>query len=401
MTAAEQSLSHQIQGPTALEGPSHKIIPYLGSRRLLVFFSGTQKSNGRFDFWSSATAQTENVLLINNGRNEWYQCGVPEFSISIEDTAKKIHAWAKALNCNEILTFGVSMGGYAAILFGAALNARVLALGFDSILRHPLSRSADRMPKDTPIHQRKLRPLIEKSRCRITALTGDMDFSDLISLSRISDLPNVRSLTLRGVAHGVGRHINKYYGLAEVIRQFVENDTLPVFKEAGNISFNKELSKKIFQAHQDYVTDNFEGSFAIAKEVLAIDPMSEPANFIAGMSLIGLKEHALAAEKLAITLALAPHFNTAQFYLAKALRLSGRLEQAAQHFTSYISARPDSVGARRNLAAIYKSLGNLKYSDYWTKQADEAEQANKEAEAQKRLRKEAEKRILTSTAKSK
>jgi len=384
MTAAEQSLSHQVQGPTALEGPSHKIIIHPGSRRLLVFFSGTSKSNGRFDFWSSATAQQENILLINNGRNEWYQQGIPEFSSTIEDSAKKIHAWAKALSCNEIVTFGVSMGGYAAILFGAALNARVLALGFDSVLKHPLSRSAGRMPKDTPVIQRKLRPLIEKSKCKITAITGDMDFSDLISLSRVSDLPNVRSLTLRGVAHGVGRHINKFYGLADVIRDFVENDRLPVFAEAGNISFNKDLSKKIFQAHQQYVVDDYEGALEFANQVLAEDAMSEPANFIAGMSYIGLHKYTSATRHLAATYALVPHFNTAQFYLAKSLRLSGRLENAAQHFLSYSSARPDSVGARKSLASIYKSLGNLTESAKWAKEAEIVDAKNREAEAIKR-----------------
>lgn len=378
MSAAEQSMPDLISGPTSMEGPSHKIVINPGSRRLLVFFSGTSKSNGRFDFWSSATAQQENLLFLNNGRNEWYQRQIPEFSSSIDDTAEKIQGWAKALNCNEIVTFGVSMGGYAAILFGTMLNARILALGFDSILRHPLSRSAGRMPKDTPVIQRKLRSLIENSRCQVTAITGDMDFSDLISLSRISDLPNVRSLTLRGVAHGVGRHINKFYGLADVIKNFVETDKLPLFTEAGTASFDKNLSRTIFQAHQQYVSKNHESALLLAQQALKKDPMSEPANFIAGMAHIGLKDYTSAAHNLAITHALTPNFYTAQFYLAKSLRLSGRLEQAAQHFISYISVRPDSVGAHHNLASIYKSLGYHKKSEDMSKLAKEIDLHNKQ-----------------------
>ncbi|ATP43819.1 hypothetical protein CR511_06970 [Pseudomonas putida] len=205
-----------------------------------------------------------------------------------------------------------------------------------------------------------------------------------MSLSRISDLHNVKSITLRGVNHSVGRHINKFYGLADVIKAFVDNDALPEFSEIGTLAYNKVRTKKIFQANQQYLIEDYEGALSFAMEVLEEDPMSEPANFVAGMAEIGLKRYTAASRHLAVTCALVPHFNTAQFHLAKALRLSGRLEQAAQHFTRYISVMPNSVGARRNLSSIYKALGNQKASAEWTARADEVDAKNKEAEALKR-----------------
>lgn len=384
MTAAEQSLSHLANGPTPIDGPSHKVIVHTGSKKLLVFFSGVSKSNGRFDFWNSATSQQENTILINNGKNEWYQRGIPDFSSDIQDTAKKIHSWAKHLKCNEIVTIGVSMGGYAAILFGSALDARVLALGFDSILQYPLSRSAARLSKGTPISQRELRPVVERSKCEITAITGDMDPSDLLSLSRISDLPNVRPIILRGVNHSVGRYINREYNLTKVIKDFVESNSLPDFLELGNSCLTNNIPELIFKAHQQYVIDNFDSALQITNQIIKDNPMSEAANFIAGMSHLGLKNYNASAGHLAITCALVPQFNTAQFHFAKSLRLSGRLEQAIQHFTRYISLMPNSVGARRNIAAILKLQGKPEASLEWSNIADEIDAINQEAEALKK-----------------
>ncbi|HCD1947032.1 TPA: hypothetical protein NBI94_004847, partial [Escherichia coli] len=138
---------------------------------------------------------------------------IPGFSSSISETIEKIKYISEQLGCDEIITIGVSMGGYAASLFGALLDCRVLAFSFDTVLKYPLSRSAKRIPKKTKIIYKNLRPIIKNSKCRITALSGEMDFPDLLSLSRISDLKNVKAYSVRGVTHGVGRFIDKRYGM--------------------------------------------------------------------------------------------------------------------------------------------------------------------------------------------
>ncbi|EOM1368664.1 hypothetical protein ACNBBY_001276, partial [Escherichia coli] len=129
-------------------GVSHRLIKKT-SNKLLVFFSGTDKKDGRFDFWKSADELPYNILLINNGKNEWYQDSIPGFSSSISETIEKIKYISEQLGCDEIITIGVSMGGYAASLFGALLDCRVLAFSFDTVLKYPLSRSAKRIPKKT------------------------------------------------------------------------------------------------------------------------------------------------------------------------------------------------------------------------------------------------------------
>ncbi|WP_407239575.1 hypothetical protein [Escherichia coli] len=72
-----------------------------------------------------------------------------------------------------------------------------------------------------------------------------MDFPDLLSLSRISDLKNVKAYSVRGVTHGVGRFIDKRYGMPNIITFFVENNTLPEIKEINNLCHNKSYQKYI------------------------------------------------------------------------------------------------------------------------------------------------------------
>lgn len=93
-----------------LEGPHYKLVPCPGATRLLVFFAGTNKTDGKFDFWRVGNAQPEHRLFLNNGRNEWYQNGVPGFADSVGGIGRKIESIAASLGAVEIILHGVSMG---------------------------------------------------------------------------------------------------------------------------------------------------------------------------------------------------------------------------------------------------------------------------------------------------
>ncbi|EIX4510455.1 hypothetical protein MKI77_004442 [Escherichia coli] len=341
-----------------LYGVSHKLIKK-ASNKLLIFFSGTDKNDGRFDFWKSANELPYNILLINNGKNEWYQDSIPGFSSSISETIEKIKYIAERLGCNEIITIGVSMGGYAASLFGALLDCRVLAFSFDTVLKYPLSRSAKRMPKKTKIIYKNLRPIIKNSNCRITALCGEMDFPDLLSLSRISDLKNVKAYSVRGVTHGVGRFIDKIYRMPDIITFFVENNALPEIKEISNLCHDKILSKNIFLSYQAFVDKDFPTAQSLIREALLAEPLLEPAIFISALINMEIKNYTLAVEQFAFISGISPHFTTAKYNLAKSLRLSKKYNQAMHHFYEYISVMPSSAGAYYNLSLIYERKGLL------------------------------------------
>ena len=89
---------------------------YDGSSKLIIFFSGTDKDNGIFDFWNTAKKIKHNYLLLNNGRNEWYQCGIPDFGHSLIASIHEVNEIIKHYAFTDIYCVGMSMGGYAACL---------------------------------------------------------------------------------------------------------------------------------------------------------------------------------------------------------------------------------------------------------------------------------------------
>ena len=62
-------------------------------------------------------------LFLNTRGNDYYQRGIPGVTHGIEDTASLLMDVAAACGADRIRTMGVSMGGYAALLFGHLAGA--------------------------------------------------------------------------------------------------------------------------------------------------------------------------------------------------------------------------------------------------------------------------------------
>ena len=205
-------------------------------------------------------------------------------------------------------------------------------------------------------HYKQLRPIIINSKCKITALCGEMDFSDLLSLSRISDLKNVEAYSVRGVSHGVGRFLDKKYDFSTILSYFIDNKKLPIIKECNSLCNDKAQSKMIFQAHQAYLNKDFLLASELAESILLKDQLSEPALFILGLANIGLKKYKNAVENFSFVAGMSPHFTTAKFNLAKSLRMAKKYSQSIHHFYEYIDIVPSSAGAYYNLSLIFEKL---------------------------------------------
>lgn len=113
-------------------GPGRDIAHYRGnSATLYVYFTSLQwdwainSSPNRFDYINTAVRENQSALLIRDRSNAWYHLGVDGASGSVFEVADVIRATA---NGRQIITVGASMGGYAALLFGHLVEAK-LAIG--------------------------------------------------------------------------------------------------------------------------------------------------------------------------------------------------------------------------------------------------------------------------------
>ncbi|MCO7630556.1 hypothetical protein NJF54_01795 [Pseudomonas guariconensis] len=353
LSLRESEASHPIGGDNFL------LLKNPTSDKLAILFSGTFKNSGRFDFWNVGKALNDhvNVLLLNNGRNQWYQQGIPDFGKSLEDSVTHIGKFVKQLNIKHIYTIGVSMGGYGAVLFGRLLNAKVLAFGIDSEVCIPGSRSRKSMHASAAMEYPDLRPLLLSKKIDLTLIVGEMDILDLYGAVRISNIPGVKTISVRGMDHGGGRYIEKTKGLASFIKSFIDGEVLPPLNEEGDILDHPDLIKSLYKAHCLGLESNWEKSFEILKPLVTAYPESDIAHYSFALTLIKLKKYNEARMHLCFVAAMVPHFISGRFYLAYCLRMEKRYKASLHLFLEQLKEKPQSAPTLFNVGLIYLSLG--------------------------------------------
>lgn len=342
--------------PSSQRGPHHEIFARSGP--LVVLFSGTNKPDHTFDFWGYAQRSKTSTILLNNGSNHWYQAGVPGFGDSVAETATLIRRWAKHLSATEICCVGASMGGSAAVMYGSLVDARVLAFSFEAHVRYVGSRSAKYIPEDYPLSYPDLTPLIASSKRPITSLLGGDDVIDLAEASRLMTAPNLELRVLRGVDHGVPRHLRINGKLDEVLDAFIAGRPLPAFEEEDDDLGAPEYMAAIEASHIAYGDDRTSDSLLHAEQAYTLRPFSFAARLLAGRALLKLKRHAEALPHLGLAISLTPGSPEARLLFGRTLRGMGRLRQASAYHASTLELFPQDHRVLYDLALALWSMGD-------------------------------------------
>ncbi|MEQ1952476.1 alpha/beta hydrolase [Mesorhizobium sp. CN2-181] len=249
-------MNAKLPGP--LSGPNHHFALRPGSDRLVVFFSGTGKAPGKFDFWNVGREIDANVLFVNDEGNTWYQHGIKAFGATIDETLSNIKKWRKALGIKNTYLVGASMGGYGAVLFGALLNVRVIAFGFDSVLKLPTSQSERLInPSIQPLYP-DLRPILAQSRAKVYVYAGEMETMDVVSALHISRLAHVSVQTLRGATHASAKFVHDHADLRLVFSAFLDSKPLPRMHACGKMCSMPSLVDLLHKAHLAHSEKSYE-----------------------------------------------------------------------------------------------------------------------------------------------
>lgn len=96
------------------------------SSTLVVAFSHVGYPEGKFAFSNAISHIKCKKLFLNCPGNSWYQCGIPGVGQSISSAADRIKLFIDSLRVDRVIFVGMSMGGYAAILFGLLCKAKII-----------------------------------------------------------------------------------------------------------------------------------------------------------------------------------------------------------------------------------------------------------------------------------
>ncbi len=345
-------------------GPNFRFIPRSGSTKLVIYFSGTGKSDGKFDFWGVGRDIRENLLFVNDGRNHWYQDGIPGLGATVDESAATIQRWCDHLGVKEVIAIGASMGGYGAILYACKLGGRAFSFGNDIVLRLPMSRSEQLMPKSAKENYSDIAPLIEATSTQVDIIAGEMDPMDMVGAKHIAHLPSVNVISLRGVTHWCARYLNEAVGLVELLTTYVKRRKLPKLDEEGNYLLSTEFVQLMYDANRAMKAVQGEECLALCERALEIHPLNEAALYLKGFALMKLGRNQEALAPLAIVVAAVPLFEDAQVHFAMLMRLLGDYPKAIHTSKRILEKWPTSDKTHYNLARAYQAIGNnsLAYS---------------------------------------
>ncbi len=112
------------------------------SRTLDLIFSHTYIPPGKFNLKRDSQHSPNWRLFLNCAGNDYYQRGIPGVAASVDRTAAWLARVIAGLDVSFVRAIGVSMGGYAALLFGHLLSADcIISVGPEIVIGVPHDRS--------------------------------------------------------------------------------------------------------------------------------------------------------------------------------------------------------------------------------------------------------------------
>jgi len=348
--------------PSKLVGRNHSLILKKSSKKLIIFFKGTNNKSNLFDFYDIGNRFNENVLFINNGNDEWYQNGIPSLETStVEETVDLLKDWINYMNVEEVYTCGTFMGAYGAILYGSQLGARVLAFNPELELKLDGSRSLSHMIAEQSINH-NIFTAIKTNSNNINIYVGEDDPVDVYHASKVhsfAEYPNINVFFEKEKDHNLVTHLEKKELLFPLINDFLYNKELSnIFKDdfitnAGNIN---GFANDYYQQYKFFKIKEWETSIEYGLVTTSHYPTNSYAQYMLGVSYAQTGKLEQALSHLSMARSLVPLKLDYQFAVANCLRRMGHIHKARYLHQKILQANKNYARSHYDLSLIYSKM---------------------------------------------
>ena len=224
-----------------------------GHATLLIVFSHVDIPPGRFDQFNTFVSLPVDLLFLNCPNNEFYLKGVPGLGDDPLETLRALEAICS--DYSRVISFGNSMGGFGALLYGLDLQSEVLALAPEYLLGiaggasnikmvdRRLQGAGRRLVVDTCRRHRNA-----SNRTRI--IFGEIDFSDVVCAAALLRVLGDRVVTLSDAPHSIAPFIEADVGLLSFVKSTAidHGDTIPTSK-LGSLLEHRGLIRLGFETY--------------------------------------------------------------------------------------------------------------------------------------------------------
>jgi len=181
-----------------------EVFPRLGSSSILIAFSGADTPRGRFHYFNLLKNYDENVILVNSTKEDYYQFGLDGVG-GLPDSINLLRKIIRKLAGENavIRTFGCSMGGYGALLYGSLLKAKeIYAFGPTGPLYSASIYGGPFHKKNIEKYQ-EVKNYIFDSKCIKYLIFGDEIIHDHAAAVEFLGLQNAELIMFEGAKHAV------------------------------------------------------------------------------------------------------------------------------------------------------------------------------------------------------
>ncbi|OOF07847.1 hypothetical protein BZG82_16055 [Salinivibrio sp. PR5] len=192
-----------------------KVKRSLGSKKCVICFSGFGTKRGRFNFIRTFSTLHCNQIYLNTPHDNYYHKGIPGLGNDLNETIESIREIINSLTeCVEVITFGCSMGGYGALVYGALLNVdKIIGLGPSIPLYSESWLGKKERDKHVDIFA-SLESIISSSKAKKVILHGDSTLSDILTHHRMKNYSNVIARNFYGCSHALAQIVSRKMSLS-------------------------------------------------------------------------------------------------------------------------------------------------------------------------------------------
>ncbi|MEM8616450.1 MAG: tetratricopeptide repeat protein [Pseudomonadota bacterium] len=243
-----------------------------------IIFSSHGVAEGGFELESQTRGKPGPKLYINSPELDYYTGGLPALSLSQLDLAEALRVW---IDGRAVVTAGCGEGAFAAVLYGAQLQAQdILAINPMISLEDPLSPAVKAGHLvGIPELDRDLAPLIEQSpQSRFQLICAEWDVYNLRHIARVASLTHVRALSLTGVARNAAATLRETGGFDLIYDAILMGTAAqPKIAQMGELLDHPARIEQLHRAKQAGANGDWQTAAPILQAILDEAPETEAA----------------------------------------------------------------------------------------------------------------------------
>lgn len=306
--------------------------------RTLIIFSPARIRAGRFSGIKAFTDESNNYIFVNCPNNTWYLNAIPGLGSEPDAVALRLKQEVDALGGDQLVTYGGSMGGYGAALYGAMLEAdHCVTTGVEVVLGTE-GAFFNKLCTEVVPHERKAllgKLLLQSEGTRFHFFYGEQCAHDLLGALELPQKPNIKVHTILNEGHAIPSLLDHLFNMQTFVDICCQEQTdVPWASMLGSMMQYPEAIKLLHEYDELGVRgEDLEMRLSVLLE--GLDPVSaSPFLFKRSVMKKGRKDFEGALADLEAALKHNPDYYQARCNAAHMLLALGRVGEALEYARS-------------------------------------------------------------------